>query len=56
MCTGSDVQRGNLQIAKQRLEQAIEVAVAPVTAVGRAMAADDGQAGILKFLRNPIFG
>jgi hypothetical protein len=30
--------------------------VALMMAVGRAMAADDGQADIPEFLRNPIFG
>jgi phage terminase large subunit-like protein len=40
---------------KQRPEQKIDAAVALMMAVGRAMAADDGQADILEFLRNPIF-
>jgi hypothetical protein len=30
--------------------------VALMMAVGRAMAADDGQPDIMEFLRNPIFG
>jgi len=48
--------RGNLYPTKQRPEQKIDAAVALMMAVGRAMTADDGQADILEFLRNPIFG
>ncbi len=47
--------RGNLYPTKQRPEQKIDAAVALMMAVGRAMAADNGQADILEFLRNPIF-
>jgi phage terminase large subunit-like protein len=47
--------RGNLYPTKQRPEQKIDAAVALMMAVGRAMAADDGQADIMEFLRNPIF-
>ena len=53
---GKPDRRGNLYPAKQRPEQKIDAAVALMMAVGRAMAADDGQADILEFLRNPIFG
>jgi phage terminase large subunit-like protein len=44
-----------LYLTKQRPEQKIDAAVALMMAVGRAMAADDGQPDILEFLRNPIF-
>jgi hypothetical protein len=47
--------RGNLYPTKQRPEQKIDAAVALMMAVGRAIAADDGQPDILEFLRNPIF-
>jgi phage terminase large subunit-like protein len=56
MCTGSDAQRGNLYPAEQWPEQKIDAAVALMMAVGRAKAADDGQADLMKFLRNPVFG
>jgi hypothetical protein len=46
--------RGNLYPTKQRPEQKIDAAVALMMAVGRAMAADDGQPDILAFLRNPV--
>jgi phage terminase large subunit-like protein len=52
----SEARRSTLYLAKQRPEQKIDAAVALRMAVGRAMAADDGQADILEFLRNPIFG
>ena len=42
--------------AKQRPEQKIDAAVALMMAVGRTMVADNGQADILEFLRNPISG
>jgi phage terminase large subunit-like protein len=48
--------RGNLYPAQQRPEQKIDAAVALMMAVGRAMAADDGQTDIMEFLRNPVFG
>jgi phage terminase large subunit-like protein len=58
-CIGNVVcrpdRRGNLYPTKQRPEQKIDAAVALMMAVGRAMAADDGQADIMEFLRNPIF-
>ena len=53
---GKPDRRGNLYPAKQRPEQKIDAAVALMMAVGRVMAADDGQADILEFLRNPILG
>ena len=40
----------------QQLVQNVDAAVASIMAVGRAMTADDGQADILDFLRNPVFG
>jgi phage terminase large subunit-like protein len=59
-CMGNVVgkadRRGNLYPTKQRPEQKIDAAVALMMAVGRAMAADDGQADIMEFLRNPVFG
>ena len=59
-CLGNSVgepsRRGNLYPTKQRPEQKIDAAVALMMAVGRAMAADDGQADLMEFLRNPIFG
>jgi phage terminase large subunit-like protein len=59
-CMGSVVgkpdRRGNLYPTKQRPEQKIDAAVALMMAAGRAMAADDGQADILEFLSDPIFG
>jgi hypothetical protein len=53
---GKADRRGNLYPTKQRPEQKIDAAVALMMAVGRAMAADDGQPDILEFLRNPVFG
>ena len=53
---------GNAKAAKQSLSlmqqlvQNVDAAVASIMAVGRAMTADDGQADILDFLRNPVFG
>jgi len=47
--------RRNLYPTKQPPEQKIDAAVALRMAVGWAMAADDGQADILEFLRNPVF-
>jgi len=41
---------------KQRPEQKIDAALALMMAVGRAMAANDGQADIMEFLCNPVFG
>jgi hypothetical protein len=59
-CLGNSIgepdRRGNLYPTKQRPEQKIDAAVALTMAVGRAMAADDGQADLLEFLRNPVFG
>ena len=58
-CVGNVVgrpdRRGNLYPAKQRPEQKIDAAVALMMAVGRAMAADDGQPGIGEFFRAPLF-
>ena len=53
---GKPDRRGNLYPAKQRPEQKIDAAVALMMAVGRAMVADDGQADLMEFLRNPVFG
>jgi phage terminase large subunit-like protein len=58
-CLGNVVgkadRRGNLYPTKQRPEQKIDAAAALMMAVGRAMAADDGQPDNLEFLRTPIF-
>ncbi|TDH58271.1 terminase large subunit [Dankookia rubra] len=53
---GKPDRRGNLYPTKQRPEQKIDAAVALMMAIGRAMAADDGQADLTEFLRNPVFG
>ncbi|MFC7478578.1 terminase TerL endonuclease subunit [Dankookia sp. GCM10030260] len=59
-CVGNVVgkpdRRGNLYPTKQRPEQKIDAEVALMMAVGRVMAADDGQADLMEFLRNPVFG
>ena len=59
-CAGNVVgkpdRRGNLYPAKQRPEQKIDAAVAPMMAVGRAMAEDTSQGDLMDFLRNPILG
>ena len=51
---GKPDRRGNLYPAKQRPEQKIDAAVALMMAIGRAMTADDRQADIDDFFRNPV--
>jgi phage terminase large subunit-like protein len=58
-CIGNVVgkadRRGNLYPTKQRPEQKIDAAVALMMAVGRVMTADDNEADLLEYLRNPVF-
>jgi len=51
---GKADRRGNLYPTKQRPDQKIDAAVAVMMAVGRAMAEDEDQAGLERFLANPI--
>jgi len=58
-CIGNVVgkadRRGNLYPTKQRPEQKIDAAVALMMAVGRVMTADDNEADLLEYFRNPVF-
>ena len=51
---GRPGRRGNLYPAKQRPERKTDVAVAPMMAVGRAMAEDASEGDLMDFLRNPV--
>ena len=58
MCVGNVIgrpdRRGNLHPAEQRPERKIDAAVAPMMAIGRAMAEDDREGDLEDFLRNPV--
>ena len=58
-CLGNVVgkanRRGNLCPTKQRSDQKIDAAVAPMMAIGRAMSEEDPKAGADGFLANPLF-
>jgi phage terminase large subunit-like protein len=51
---GKPDRRGNLYPAKQRPEQKIDVAVALMMALGRAMAEGADEGDLEDFLRNPV--
>jgi len=53
---GKPDRRGNLYPTKARPEQMINAAVALMMVRGRAMNIGEGQADIMEFLRNSIFG
>jgi hypothetical protein len=53
---GNPDRRGNRYPTKLRPERKIDAAVVLMMAVGRAMTADDGQADLVEFLRDPAFG
>jgi phage terminase large subunit-like protein len=51
---GKTDRRGNLYPTKSRPDQKIDAAVALMTAIGRAIVEDQEQAGLNRFLSNPI--
>ena len=51
---GKADRRGDLYPAKQRPEQKIDAAVAPMMPVGCAMAEDASEGDLEDFLRNPV--
>ena len=53
---GKADRRGNLYPTKTRPDQKIDVAVALIMAIGRAMVEDEQAKGLDGFLSNPIFG
>jgi len=53
---GKADRRGNLYPTKTRPDQKIDVAVALMMAIGRAMVEDEQAKGLDGFLSNPIFG
>jgi hypothetical protein len=53
-CTGKADRRGNLYPTKSRPDQKIDAAVALMMAIDRAMVEDDNQAGLNRFLADPI--
>jgi phage terminase large subunit-like protein len=52
---GQADRRGNLYPTKQRPDQKIDAAVALMMGMGRAMTVDEDQAGLERFLANPLF-
>jgi phage terminase large subunit-like protein len=52
--SGKADRRGNLYPTKSRPAQKIDAAVALMMAIGRAMVEDEDQAGLNRFLSDPI--
>ena len=53
-CVGKADRCGNLYSTKSRLDQKIDAAVALMMAIGRSMLEDENQAGLKRFLSDPI--